>query len=547
MFPASASLDLHYHSSNVNDDITRQLASLHHPNSAAECKRCFKVSFPHARSQVTSLPHTLIINYTNPRPWATRVPLTDVATEVDPPPAVLPSQALAPETKQNYALHSAVVALTAEPSRFASLVLRQHKWYLVDSTTCSATELNGDALLSYSVHLLLYTLSIDHDKGPFAPGFSSHLPTPPNCAPTLQPPPSDSTTYSSTLPSSSSAVPAAPIEHPKCGVSPAHTRQPVLDNELLRQYAILGHYNGYAYDPQPIDVVANTLYDEADAMTKHMLTSLFPDLIPPSKKPAVVDTQPRRQRSDDPPPPPPPSLGYSFLVDKWHKLVVKGRCVTSSWGSHLASFQKLFALVTRCIHRTLRGRAAMIHRKTGINCWWAVKSSAEATEALPTHAHSMSTHDCVGMYDSISHHGPDGLIERLRSAAKKAGAFYIQERVTEDNERMALLKSQGKACRRQVSPNSVLGFAIRVEATGDPFCPAKPACYFTTLNRTQAGNDGCTTSSYTARTPTERQGHRPEFPTYEVLHMTLKYFCETVNRLQYRPISVLRSGNFSLP
>ena len=157
-----------------------------------------------------------------------------------------------------------------------------------------------------------------------------HRTYPHHCAPTLQPPPSDSTTCSSTLPSSSSAVPAAPTEHPKCGVSPAHTRQPVLDNELLRQYAILGHYNGYAYDPQPIDVVANALYDEADAMTKHMLTSLFPDLIPPSKKPAVVDTHPRRQRSDDPPPPPPPSLGYSFLVDKWHKLVVKGRCVTSS-------------------------------------------------------------------------------------------------------------------------------------------------------------------------------------------------------------------------
>ena len=99
LYPASASLDLHYHSSNVNDDITRQLASLHHPNSAAECKRCFKVSFPHARLQVTSLPHTLIINYTNPKPWATRSPLTDVITEVDPPPEVLPSQALAPETK----------------------------------------------------------------------------------------------------------------------------------------------------------------------------------------------------------------------------------------------------------------------------------------------------------------------------------------------------------------------------------------------------------------------------------------------------------------
>ena len=78
-------------------------------------------------------------------PWATRALLTEVTTKVDPPPAVLLSRTLAPKTKQNYALHSAVVALTAEPSRFASLALCQHIWYLVDSTTCSATELNGDA------------------------------------------------------------------------------------------------------------------------------------------------------------------------------------------------------------------------------------------------------------------------------------------------------------------------------------------------------------------------------------------------------------------
>jgi hypothetical protein len=61
-----------------------------------------------------------IVNYTNSRLWATRTPLLDEATEMDPLPAVLPSRVLAPETRQNYALHSAVVALTSEPSSFAS-------------------------------------------------------------------------------------------------------------------------------------------------------------------------------------------------------------------------------------------------------------------------------------------------------------------------------------------------------------------------------------------------------------------------------------------
>ena len=188
------------------------------------------------------LPPTLVISYGDDSHDGIPDVVRAHAEQHAMPPATLPGFIFCPTSHATYTLHSVILMSTNGTQHYSALVYARPGWTHLDDdiSTPSSLDPRPDATPTKAFYTLNEPL---------------HQPILPQATTTPTHP---------CTPKPAFPIPTEPLTGTK-----------------LHEFATLGHFNGYKYVPRSVEEVASELYDEADAITKGILPTLYPSLIPP--------------------------------------------------------------------------------------------------------------------------------------------------------------------------------------------------------------------------------------------------------------------------